>query len=58
MVELNSKSGVCPQRKSFNPSLHWLRDQEVIMDLGTADVESGSRWALRGLIPGPVGIEG
>jgi len=26
------------------------------MDLGTTDVESGSRWTLRGLIPGPVGI--
>lgn len=28
------------------------------MGLGTTDVESGSRWTLGGLIPGPVGIWG
>ena len=28
------------------------------MGLGATDVESGSRWTLGGLIPGPVGICG
>lgn len=28
------------------------------MGLGATDVESGSRWTLGGLIPGPVGIWG
>ena len=58
MLELNSISGVCPQRKFFNSSLYWFGDQEVIMGLGATDVESGSRWTLGGLIPGPVGIWG